>query len=157
AAIGLWPHTEVKATAAAPDTRTNNQRAFDDAFETYDYDDEVKGAAALSEIEALGADLEASDPRHIDLAMLKALALPVRDRLPQFELLIKEQRNGMSYDVALIAGMFIEAATQNHAKIPVAEQIASLRVALERVSQLWPANVQAMAPYRLQLAEMLAK
>src|SRR5262249_52705673 len=101
AAIGLWPHKEVKAAAAAPDTRTNNQRAFDNAFDAYDYDEEVKGAAALSEIEALGAKLEASDARHIDLATLKALALPLQDRLPQFELLIKEQRNGMSYDVAL--------------------------------------------------------
>src|SRR5262249_44289922 len=153
AAIGLWPHTEVTAAAVKPDTRTPNQRAFDIAFDAYDYDQEAKGAAALREIEALGAKLEVSDARHTDIAMLKVLALPPGESLPQLERLISEQHNGMAYDTASIAGIFVQVATQDSQTKSLGEQIASLRGALERVSLLWPANVQVMVPYRLQLAE----
>jgi Zn-dependent protease len=156
AAIGLWPHKEVKAAAVAPDPRTPRQRAFDIAFDAFDYDGEVKGAA-LSEIEALSAKLEASDARHIDLVVLKALALPHQEGLVKLEPLIKERHNGMAYNTAAIAGVFIAVATRDSANSPLTGQIASLRGALERVSLLWPSNVQAVVPYRIQLAEMIAK
>jgi hypothetical protein len=157
AAIGLWPRDELKAAAVEPDTRTPNQRAFDIAFGAYDYDQEVEGAAALHEIEALGAQLEVSDPRHTDIALLKVLALPPEESLPQLERLIREQHNGTAYDIASIAGIFVQVATRDSQTKSLGEQIASLRGALERVSLLWPANVQVMVPYRLQLAEMIAK
>jgi Zn-dependent protease len=157
AAIGLWPHEQERIAAVAPDTRTKDQRAFDNAFYAYDYDEEVKGAAALREIETLGAKLEASDARQTDLALLKALALPPQDGVPQLERLIKEQRNGRFFNVTQIANAFVDALTRDSATKSLDEQIASLRGALERLSLLWSANVEATAGYRIRLAVMLAK
>jgi Zn-dependent protease len=158
ATIGLWPREETRAAAVVPDARTDNQRAFDNAFEVIDaYGEEEQGAPKLREAEALAAALEPSDGRHIDLAVLKALALPPQGRLPQLERLIKEEHGGLVYKTASIAELFMDEAMRASVKSPLKEQIASLRGALERVSLLWPANVQAMAPYRISLAAIIAR
>jgi Zn-dependent protease len=152
AAIGLWPHKQDKAAAVPPDTRTNSQRVFDTAY--YAYNEGEKRAPSLHEISALGGKLDASDPRLVDLAVLKALA---EDNLSQLEFLVKEQRDGFFYKAHRTTNVLIAALTRDSAGKSTGEQITSLRGALERVSLLWPANVQATASDRLRLAGMIAQ
>jgi Zn-dependent protease len=147
AAIALWPHKQDTARTAQPDTRTNSQRAFDKVFY-------AKGAPSLQEIEPLGAKLDASDPRLVDVAVRKALA---EDNLSQLELLVKEQRDGILYKAHHIDGLLITALMRDSAGKSIDEQITSLRSALDRVSLLWPDNFQATANYRIRLARMIAK
>jgi Zn-dependent protease len=153
AAIELRPQQQQAAAAAPIDNRTFPQKEFDKAFYALT---EGESTPILAVIEELGGKLDAADPRLTDLAVLKALALPIQDRLDRLELLIEQRREGNFYKISQIAGALLSSVRQDSEKKPRDEQIASLRGGLERVSRVWSGNFQSTSYFRVKLAEMIA-
>ncbi len=170
ATVELWPHAQMKqeARAAEPDLRTGPQRDFDTAFS--ESDSEEAGQADFARLDALAAKLEASDPRRNDLSLLKALALPAKERVQRLESLIAQPWEALVYGIGNAANELLHTVVEENAAKPVAQQIAALRAGLDRVATHWPKSedvnflyrirapelIHATFPYRMRLAEMIA-
>ncbi len=156
AAVELWPHAQTKqAPAATPDLRTAAQREFDTAFS--EFVDKEGSGQELAALVTLAAKLEASDPRLVDLAVQKALALPLDEQASRLQSLLQQQRAGAYYSLEDIVTSLAGIASEENEEQPIAERIASLRASLDRISAAWPGSLPATVTYRLRLAEMIAE
>ena len=164
AAVELWPHAQTKqAPAAKPDLRTATQREFDTAFSDYvdkegsdDVDKEGSGKE-LAALVTLAAKFEASDPRLVDLAVQKALALPLDEQASRLQSLLQQQRAGAFYSLEDIVTYLARNAADENEGEPVGKRIASLRASLDGISATWPGSLPATVTYRIRLAEMIAE
>jgi Zn-dependent protease len=156
AAVELWPHTQIKLVpAATPDLRTAAQREFDTAFS--DYVDKEGSDQELAALVTLAAKFEASDPRLIDLAVQKALALPLDEQASRLQSLLQQLRAGSFYSLEDIVTHLAGIAAEENEGEPIGERIASLRASLDRISATWPGSLPATVTYRIRLAEMIAE
>ena len=156
AAVELWPHARTRqAPAAKPDLRTAAQREFDTAFS--DYVDKEGSDQEFAALVTLAAKFEGPDPRLIDLAVQKALALPLDERASRLQSLLQQQRAGAYYSLEDIVTSLAGIASEENEEQPIGERIASLRASLDRISAAWPGSLPATVTYRVRLAEMIAE
>lgn len=147
-AYEYWPAQPSRQRAEAP--KSPAQLQFD---QVYSEVEEAGDEGDLSRLEQTAQALDAADPRHCDLAVLKARAIPPEDRRNRLEGLLGEGKGGVRYSLDDIADLILSELDWNTQAQSPQLRAAALQDALERIDRIAPTVQAGTLDARLRMAE----
>lgn len=165
ALLGPWLVPEImRPVSSPPDGRSTfsmnapdaAQQAFDEAWYRIDgRDADEVSPAENAELQRLAQQLSRSDPRHTDMAMRAAQALPPDQRQAAIDALLRGPRDGQHGTRRLWLQNALAERSAAAASLPPAERAEQLRAALAWADSLQPGLLAATLDTRLRLAEAI--
>lgn len=143
-------------TAPEADTRSAQQRAFDERYQAYrDSDDENGSEARLDALLQARDQLEADDPRRVDLRLMLTWEMGQAERSGELERLLAEGREGSSEDLEDIERQWLDAVHDQHREAAPSQRAAALASAISRGEELLPKQPAGTIEARLRHAEQI--
>jgi Zn-dependent protease len=138
------------------DTRTADQKAFDNRWDESEAD-EPDGPASphRSALRELEARLSAEDPRHVDVQVNEAMRMSEPQRGERIERIVLAGRDGVRWPVAGLVTMHLSEAEAHARQVPLDQRLARLDDTLDWATRVAPTRLAPTIRTRLRRAEVL--
>ncbi|AXQ28881.1 hypothetical protein D0B54_09375 [Solimonas sp. K1W22B-7] len=141
---------------AEEDTRSAQQRVFDEAYEAYtDSEDENGNEARLAALRQANDKLAADDPRRVDLRLALTWEMEGAERSGELQRLVAEGREGSWQDLEDIERQWLNAVHDQHREAVPSQRAAALAAAIARGEELLPKQPAGTIEARLRHAEQI--
>ncbi len=160
--LGLWAGAGFAITrywdqfrlfSAEKVLRTQAQAAFDSAYSSYARDNYAKASPWYKKLVQQARELDATDVRQIDMAVMKTFWMREPQRGARLDALLKQGRDGYYYSINGIACQRLNHIYwKNHQAAPQEQEVA-LREAIAQVMQLAPSAYGGTIEARIRVAE----
>jgi hypothetical protein len=137
-----------------PDTRSEAQKQFDAASDDF-AESRPENGNFIESLRARAAKLDASDGRHVDLAVLIALGAPEPERRPQLEAILAAGKHGIAYGLDDVARTLLFGIYRSTNRQPLDQRISALEDGIAGVMRIAPDAFGGTVAARLQQARLI--